>query len=365
MNKTIKHLTIACIAFLILPLFAGCDSNDTSTGASTSVTVMTRNVYLGGDLFSLLDPACEGDAILGCVAQLYATVSGSQIQDRMAAIALEIQTENPDIVGLQEISTYYTQSPGDHHTQSPTQATTVQFDFLAILMTELDALGLNYSVAAQNMNADVEFPSTTDGSTFTDIRYSDSDVILVKDGISVSGVVERNFLPDFTAVIEIGGRDVAFTRGYSYLRATKDGVAFTFSNAHLEVGGPAVAAQIAQAGELSATLSGQSEPVLLVGDFNSNPADAGDDGQSYRNLTEDYTDAWVVVDGGDGFTCCQDPLLMNTTSELSTRIDLVLFRGDVEATSVSVVGNDPADMTGSGVWPSDHAGVVSTLTVRN
>jgi len=357
---------LVLLTALALPLFSGCDSNSESSGLNTEATVMTRNLYLGADLFSLLAPTCADAAILGCVAQLYATVVGSDIPARMDAVAAEIEATNPDLVGLQEVSTYYSQFPGDHHIPgSETEATNVTFDYLQILMDALAARGLNYSVVAQNMNADVEFPSTVDGVNFIDYRYMDSDVILARNDINVSNVVSTNFDLAFTAVIEIGGNDVAFTRGFSHLTAEKNGVSFTFANAHLETGGPAVTAQIAQGAVLKGALSNLTSPVIAVGDFNSDPADVGDDGSVYRNFTNDYTDAWATAGSGSGLTCCQDADIRNTPSTLATRIDVIFFRGDADATSAEVVGENEADMTGSGVWPSDHAGVVSTLTVRN
>jgi len=353
---------------LTLPLFAGCDSNGGSSGLNTEVTVMTRNLYLGADLFSLLDPSCADAAILVCVAQLYGTVVASDVHARMAAIAAEIEATNPDLVGLQEVTTYYSQVPGDHHIPgSETQATNVTFDFLEILMDELDARGLNYNIAAENMNADIEFPSTLDGVNFIDYRLMDRDVILARNDVTVSNVSENNFDAAITAVIPIGGVDITFTRGFSHLTAMKDGVSFTFANAHLEVGGEAVAAQIAQGAVLKGVLSNVTSPVIAVGDFNSNPADAGDDGSVYRSFTNDYTDAWTNSQGTStpGNTCCQDADIQNTPSALSTRIDVIFYRGDADATSAVVVGDDEADMTPSGVWPSDHAGVISTLTIGN
>lgn len=355
--------TLILLGVLILPLVAGCNSNDTGTGLEAEVTVMTRNMYLGADLFTLLDPSCADTAILGCVAQLYATVVGSDIPARMGAIAAEIEANNPDLVGLQEVSTYYSQFPGDHHTGTPTQATNVTFDFLQILQDSLANRGLNYTVVARNMNADVEFPSTVDGVNFIDYRYMDSDVILARNGVTVSNVVEDNF--DTNAVIEIGGADIEFTRGYSTLTAMKDGISFTFANTHLEVGGQAVIAQIVQGTTLKTVLSGATAPVIVLGDFNSNPEEAGDDGSVYRNFQADYMDAWTSAQSQVGYTCCQDPLIRNATSELSSRIDLIFYRGNADATSTVLVGEAEADMTGSGVWPSDHAGVVSTITVRN
>ena len=55
------------------------------------------------------------------------------------------------------------------------------------------------------------------------------------------------------------------------------------------------------------------------------------------------------------------------------RIDFVLFRdpklgairGPFDALAASIVGNAPSDRTPSGLWPSDHAGVVATLRVPN
>jgi hypothetical protein len=39
----------------------------------------------------------------------------------------------------------------------------------------------------------------------------------------------------------------------------------------------------------------------------------------------------------------------------------VLTSDDVKAHRARIVGDDPADMTASGLWPSDHAGVVARL----
>ncbi len=54
--------------------------------------------------------------------------------------------------------------------------------------------------------------------------------------------------------------------------------------------------------------------------------------------------------------------LCNTDSVLSDRRDFVLFRhGPFKVMNAQVVGANPADRTPSGLWPSDHAGVVVEL----
>ncbi len=62
-----------------------------------------------------------------------------------------------------------------------------------------------------------------------------------------------------------------------------------------------------------------------------------------------------------GYTCCQNANLLNPTSLLNERLDLILFRGPFAVSDVVLVGDDPADKTPSGLWPSDHAGVVARL----
>ena len=77
-----------------------------------------------------------------------------------------------------------------------------------------------------------------------------------------------------------------------------------------------------------------------------------------------YRDAWNDVGAGDGFTCCHAAGLRDPAS-LDMRIDLVLFRGAIEAVSADVVGEAPDDRTASGLWPADHAGVLTTLRLLN
>ncbi len=63
-----------------------------------------------------------------------------------------------------------------------------------------------------------------------------------------------------------------------------------------------------------------------IGDFKSNADGTG--AATYGNLlAAGFTDAWSAVHPTDpGATCCQLEDLLNTTSTLSSRIDLVLFR---------------------------------------
>ena len=102
--------------------------------------------------------------------------------------------------------------------------------------------------------------------------------------------------------------------------------------------------------------------MVLVGDINASPLDPAP--SAYRVLADaGFADAWNVTGSGDGFTCCQADDLLNPTSILDTRIDVVLFHGDLDVQAVTVTGDDPANRTASGLWPSDHGGVAATLAM--
>jgi endonuclease/exonuclease/phosphatase family metal-dependent hydrolase len=375
MRRTLRRawpLSLALLLALVLPI-AGCDSDDPDDGVSADVAVMTYNLYLGADIFALVGEDPEDIPVIA--AQLFANVQATDFPSRAMAIADIIAEENPALIGLQEV-TWYRTDPSDG-SETPNASTTA-FDFLALLQSTLDARDLDYVVAATTVNADVEVPSTTDGETFTDIRLTDRDVILARSDVETTNAVEETFSLAVTAPVPIGGQEVPFLRGYNSVLATVDGVTFTFANAHLEVddGNPegAALAQFGQANELRNALDGATRPVVLVGDFNT-PADGSGTeivitdplpftGTTYDLLTTFYTDAAPAI-SATGDTCCQDADLLNDASDLTSRIDLILYNGAVEPLMGEVVGDEPADRTDGGLWPSDHAGVVATLRIEN
>jgi hypothetical protein len=76
-----------------------------------------------------------------------------------------------------------------------------------------------------------------------------------------------------------------------------------------------------------------------------------------------YIDAWTLRPGDPpGLTCCQAANLLNPESILYERIDVTFIsEGPVGKVKVNVTGNDEANKTPSGLWPSDHAGLVTRL----
>ena len=105
-------------------------------------------------------------------------------------------------------------------------------------------------------------------------------------------------------------------------------------------------------------------PLVFGGDFNTTADDPSNPSYVvYQTLINaGLTDAWKLLHPDQpGFTAGQAPDLLNPTSTLSHRIDLILFRGRVGVNNMTVFGDLPSDRTPSGLWPSDHAGIVATL----
>jgi endonuclease/exonuclease/phosphatase family metal-dependent hydrolase len=120
----------------------------------------------------------------------------------------------------------------------------------------------------------------------------------------------------------------------------------------------------AQAAELLAGPADVDVPVICMGDFNSDAYGTGTD--SYEILLAGgLTDAWLEVNPGlPGLTWGHDADLRNATPALTERLDLILFSGGLKVEAADVVGEEVADRTDSGLWLSDHAGVVADFTVK-
>ena len=112
----------------------------------------------------------------------------------------------------------------------------------------------------------------------------------------------------------------------------------------------------AQADELLAGPARTDLPVVVTGDFNSLS-----DFPTYTDvIAAGFQDAWTHTHPGDpGFTWGQLDLA-NPKLSLDVRIDYIFSRG-AAAEHTSLVGNNPAERTSNGLWPSDHLGVIAAL----
>lgn len=375
-----------------------CASIGTTTHAVASeyqdrLKVMSRNIYLGADIFPALEAAQNPDpiAVPMAVTDVFQTVQQTNFPERAGALADEIERRKPDVIGLQEVSTWRTQIPGDFLSGNQEQASDVAYDFLAILLAQLEARDLHYSVAASVDNADLELPMIVgfqaDGMTpaFGDLRLSDRDVILIKDSprISYSTTIENNFTVN--GVTAIGGTSIEFTRGYAIADIHVRGADYRFVNTHLETGGtePYITLQAVQMNELLQVIEAttpESLPVVLLGDFNSSPTEMpftstsgipGLDGLALvppylQAVGTGYLDLWLSKPKArNGYTCCFDGAVSDEDAQLSERIDHIFLdpkHRQINKLKIKRLGQSNADMTdNSNLYPSDHAGLFGKI----
>jgi endonuclease/exonuclease/phosphatase family metal-dependent hydrolase len=321
-------------------------------------SVMTQNLYLGGDI----NPAAaivsgNPTAIVTEVTKLWASVRATNFNERAVAIANEVAATQPTLIGLQEAETWRTgpfNGPG-------IPATNVEYDYIPTLLNALAAKGLHYEVVAESTNFDAEAPGFTAPGVLQDIRITDHDAILARTDLPVSQLQLSNATAQqFAAVLHLG--PIALPRSYVSVDAQIRGKSFRFITTHLDPISPVI--QVAQADELLSGPADTDLPVVMAGDFNSNADNSST--ASYSHLIGGgFVDAWSATRSDVGNTCCQAADLRNAVSELDHRIDLVLFRGeDIEPEGASLIGDQVADKTPSGLWPSDHAGVIGQLALH-
>lgn len=357
-SKPVHFVGIVVLLFGILLSFSGCEKiqmpmiPDARGPDVEPLTVMTYNVYIGGSVGAVLSVENLLE-VPTAVASVYQSVITSDFPGRAAAIARSIKTYQPHLIGLQEVALIRTQIPGDRIAGGTVPAEEVVLDFLQILMDALRAEGLHYQVAAQVQNIDVEMPMFTDAG-IVDVRLTDFDVILSRSDVIISRPVSANYTN--ALAIEMLGLEVQ--RGYTAVDAIVSGTTYRVVNTHLEAF--VEESRVAQTQELVDVLSGETLPIILLGDFNT-PAP---DGMAYQILlSARYVDVWQMDSEGIGNTCCQDDDLLNAVSDHSVRIDQIFVRNLELPASVMTytVGDEPSSRLASGLWPSDHAGVVAHL----
>jgi endonuclease/exonuclease/phosphatase family metal-dependent hydrolase len=352
-----------CVAVLLIASASATFAQQSaSLGPNRLVRVMTQNVYHGVDAEIFAVPTATSQAdLLNKVAAVYNGYLARNFPERAAALALEIDATRPDLIGLQEAILVRTQQPADG---AVTPATHVQLNYVQILLDALAARGLAYKVVIQSVGFDLEPPS---GLGF-DVRHTDREVILARADVKAADLTLSNPLAANFAVsceIPTGFGTIPIRRGWVSVDARVRGRSFRFLSTHLD--GDCLpfttAIQQAQSAELLAGPAATDLPVVLVADLNS-PADGT--GVTYNTLTgaAGFTDTWTASGIGVGLTCCQADDLRNSSSSLTQRIDFVLFRGPFTPLAAITVGDQRVFKTPSGMWPSDHAGIVAALLPR-
>ena len=372
-----------------------------AVAGSDIVKVMTRNQYIGADLKPLILAETDEELIAAALATL-TQIAANNFPLRARRLATEVALTKPDLIGLQEVINF---------TLNGQNGSQPFVDHLDETLEALAAKGQNYFVAATVTNLDLELTIPIPGEDNPGVvRVVDRDVILARQGLEVTPlagdytigglcgfpvpnpVLLPSFPPTLISTPSENGCNytiaaeaispvglITVERGFVGVDATVRGKTYRFVNTHLEGAHPdpndpnSAVIQSLQAAELVGTLLSLTPagmPLILLGDFNSSPEDFGAFTTPYQIIADagfaDVWDTnWLKFFDRDGFTCCQDNDLLNTTSLLDERIDIIFVRNTSFRSLAYVTGRVPIfPLIWPPNWASDHGGVYGKLIIR-
>ncbi len=393
LRSMVKIVTVAS-------LLAACGEQDTATddedvaqdqqafGAEESshrrskghvVRVMTRNIYLGADLTPAIG-APDLPSFVAATGGVLRQVTATNFPVRAKGLAAEILDSEPDLVGLQEVALWRTGPPSIAPLLGgPKTAEEVRYDFLQLLLAQLNDCEERYRPVVIQEEFDLEAPADENGisgdgpapivDAELNARLTMRDVILqrVRAGVQVWNPESANFANLLT--VPVLGTPVTVTRGWTKIDARVRGSdPFRFVNTHLESFDPASVVpslRALQAGELVARFGPTTTrlPVVLLGDLNSDDDTvAPGDQQAYRALLEA---GFVERSTSRPLSCCIESsfdLRSGTAAEFDHQVDHIMTTAPKEVRLVEsfVTGR----RMNKGYWNSDHAGIVSALRIR-
>lgn len=372
--------TVASVAVVAAP----------ASGSVTdhAVRVMTRNLYLGADLTPALG-ATSLPQLNDAAGEVFNQVKRNDFPVRAKGLAREILQTHPDLVGLQEAALWRTDPTCKYFVPpGPYTATRVAYDYVKLLLAQLNEGKKRYRVVAIEPEFDFETEANTDGSPDhscdQDVRLTMRDAILARigDGVKVKGVRKGHFRTLFAPKL-LGLLTVPVTRGWISADVKVRGSGwFRFLDTHLEsfdsqasnptnqgtdVGNGEV--RKAQALELIGK-GGPARgilPVVLVGDLNSDsktPLKPGDQLADQALLRAGFRERSTYKP----LSCCLNTPLLTAPggggllSDFNHKVDHVMTDAPKKITLVSsvVTGRHPMN----GFWDSDHAGTFSVLAFR-
>jgi hypothetical protein len=201
------------------------------------------------------------------------------------------------------------------------------------------------------------------------------DVILTRVGSSVRVTGDHDQVFDRNLPVTIAGVEMNFARGYQWVDIRAAYASFRFVNTHLEAFSSDLA--LAQAVQMVGQATASDRTTVIACDCNSDPLldtvkpiDHVPHKAPYDFITGPggYTDQWLEwAPAEEGWTSGLSELVNDPTpAGFDHRIDMVFgYTPDGRVLDVDrgdVTGNELSDRDPTtGLWPSDHAGVVLRL----
>lgn len=260
---------------LATPAFAGFSQNP------ERVIFATRNIYLGSDVGIAMKKLPNFSA----AAQfMWDQMKANDFAQRAPLLAQELIGSGAQVIGIQEATTWRCRTGffGDE---------VVVYDFLDELLDALKAQGANFSIAQAGVNGKralnpgfeiSPIPHLTmveDKALFSSIfgkeraacGFTISDALLVRDDVEVIGSGTSEFSTTYSIIPTL----MTIYRGYAWADLRIGASTFRTITTHLESlwDADVIPNAAKQADQLIADLKDAKMPVVVLGDFNSDPRD--------------------------------------------------------------------------------------------
>jgi endonuclease/exonuclease/phosphatase family metal-dependent hydrolase len=359
--------------------------------AESTFTVMSRNIYIGTDV----TVAMKKIPNLPAAAQfMWDQVTKTDFSKRALILAKEINDANADVIGLQEATTWYCK-------ESIFSKKVKVLDFTDQLLKALN----NEYMIAQKGNASAYNPGfsispipfltkVNDAKTFNPIfdqnsaacGFETGDALLIKR--SLASQVEAVGNVDYRATYSIVPVLMKITRGYTWADININGTKTRFVTTHLEAiwNENKVPNSALQANQLIADLKNITYPLVVIGDFNSDPRDPRPENSlnpgeqppasvfcpanseicnayklmlnaNFTNASPDATDPNNFSWGMNAHLTGPDPLRaaaakqMGNSNGFTDRLDYIFIKNGLHSKTSKIIGTKAP-------YGSDHAGVV-------
>ena len=108
MTSVLRRVRVSSVAVIAVALAIVVPG--VSHAKVRELKVMTQNLYLGSSLDAAIEATTPTEFFVA-VATIYGTVQFTNFPVRAAAIAREVAANDPDIIGLQEVSNWIVAGP--------------------------------------------------------------------------------------------------------------------------------------------------------------------------------------------------------------------------------------------------------------
>lgn len=278
-----RAVTAATLAGVLAlsPTTSTAQTGGSTDGADPQVRVMARNLYLGADIGVALDLLPDMPA----AAQfMWDQVADTDFGTRVEELAAEAVRYRPDVIGLQEATTWSCRT-------GLLGSDTTVVDFTEQFLEAVRDEGVSYVVAERDgqraSNPGYAIPAipglttVTDPATFgplfgqdsADCGFTIADALLVRSDLaeSVLAVGTSEFSDRYPVVPVVWTID----RGFAWADLAIGGTTVRVVTTHLEsqFAGSGEPTSALQARQLVDGLSSTTVPLVVLGDFNADPRD--------------------------------------------------------------------------------------------